>query len=143
MIGDGKIVFVHFVGKTHDGIIYHTSRNGSPVRYISNRVPDEIPKSFVETLIQGNKGDIFNLVLPYKEAFGEYNPYLVKEINLNELPPGKKVGDRIKAISENYGEVFLTVKEIKDGKAVVDANHPVAGKDLFYEIEIVDIQDLN
>jgi len=143
MIGDGQIVSVHFVGKTYYGNIFHTSRNGPPVRYISNRVPDEIPKSFVETLLEGNKGDIFNLVLPYQEAFGEYNPYLVKEINLNELPPGKKIGDTLKAISENYGEVFLTIKEIKDDKVVVDANHPLAGKDLFYEIEIVDIQDLN
>ena len=143
MIGDNKIVFVHFVGKTNDGNIFHTSRNGSPLRYISNRVPVEIPESFVKTLLEGNKGDIFNLVLPYQEAFGEYNPYLVKEININELPPGKKVGDILKAISENHGEVFLTIKEIKDGKAVVDANHKLAGKDLYYEIEIIDIQDLN
>jgi len=143
MIEDNRIVYVHYTGRTPDGQIFDTSRNKMPIRYISSRPPDDVPEIFIEAIKNGNKGEIINLTWPMDEAFGEYKPYLVKEININELPFGKKVGDTLKAISENYGEVFLTIKEIKDGKAVVDANHPLAGKDLYYEIEIVDIQDLN
>jgi FKBP-type peptidyl-prolyl cis-trans isomerase 2 len=143
MIEDNKVLFVHYTGRTPDGQIFDTSRDKTPLRYISHRIPSVIPENFVETLRYGNKGDVFNLVLPYEEAFGDYYPHLVKEIDLSELPPDKKVGDTLKAISENYGEVFLVIKEIKDGKAVVDANHPLAGKDLYFEVEIVDIQDLD
>jgi FKBP-type peptidyl-prolyl cis-trans isomerase 2 len=143
MIEDNRVVFVHYTGRTPDGQIFDTSRDKTPLRYISNRPPNDVPGIFIEAIKGSNKGDILNLTWPMNEAFGEYNPYLVKEINLNELPPGKKVGDSLKAISENYGEVFLTIKEIKDDKAVVDANHPLAGKDLYYEVEIIDIQDLD
>jgi FKBP-type peptidyl-prolyl cis-trans isomerase SlpA len=143
MIPDNKLVIIHYTGKTQDGQIFDTSRDKMPLRYISNRPPNDVPIIFIDAIKDANKGDILNITWPKHEAFGEYNPYLVKEININELPPGKKVGDILKAISENHGEVFLTIKEIKDGKAVVDANHKLAGKDLYYEVEILDIQDLN
>ena len=139
MIGDNKLVIIHYTGTTKEGKVFDTSRDKEPLRYVSNRVPSFIPKIFIESLSHGKKGDIFNLVWP--EPFGEYLPYLVQEMNANQLPLDKKVGDMVKAISENYGEVFLIIKEIKDGKAIVDANHPLAGEDLYYEIEIVDIQD--
>jgi FKBP-type peptidyl-prolyl cis-trans isomerase SlyD len=85
----------------------------------------------VEAALHGKSvGDSVAVKLQPADAFGEYDPELVTIVPADELPQPLTVGMQIEVTPEGGGEeeqVFVTVTDIAEGKAVLDANHPLAG----------------
>ena len=98
----------------------------------------------VEAALHGKAvGDSIAVKLQPADAFGEYDPVLVNIVSVDELPQPLSVGMQIEGTPEGGGEedrFFVTVTDIADGKAVLDANHPLAGVSLVFAGTVQDVR---
>ena len=96
-------------------------------------------------VVNMEKGDIVDVHLTPDQAYGEYNEDYVVGVDSNEFPAEEveklKIGDRV-FLQDGYGRAFpVVVKELADDKITFDGNHEMAGKELNFKIELVDIFD--
>ena len=82
-----------------------------------------------------------SVTIPSEEAYGSHRPEAVQEIDRTQIPPGLEVepGMRLEASDREGQPLLVTVVEVSDAKVTLDANHPLAGEDLTFEIELVEI----
>jgi FKBP-type peptidyl-prolyl cis-trans isomerase 2 len=138
VVESGDTLQLHFVSKRPDGEIFENTRTEEPITVIIGN--KQINPAFEEALIGKTEGDTVTVVLPPEKAYGKYLKRLVlpikrKKLKLEHAP---SPGDVITV------EVFdrpcrVTVVDVTDTKITVDANHPLAGETLTYEITIVKI----
>jgi FKBP-type peptidyl-prolyl cis-trans isomerase SlyD len=97
----------------------------------------------LERGIEGmTKGDLRSVVVQAKDAYGEYDPEAIFEIDKGDFPhPGEiAVGDEFVAESDDGEGVALTVVEVHEDSCLVDTNHPLAGEVLRFEVTVLDIR---
>ena len=80
--------------------------------------------------------------IPFAEAYGEVQKELFHEVKKDQLPEEMtpKVGMGLSSTNPDGSEIQLRVAEVKDDHIIVDANHPLAGQDLVFELELVEIK---
>lgn len=136
----GDTVLVHFTTADMDGNILESSRPGNPQTVVLGE--GTINPLFEEALIGCSPGDVRTVQLSANKAYGKYRKQLIftlkkRSLSLSEEP----VPGQIVVISLPSGQkTHAVVREVKATKIVVDANHPYAGKDLIYTLELVNIQ---
>jgi FKBP-type peptidyl-prolyl cis-trans isomerase SlyD len=88
-------------------------------------------------------GDEREVVVPAEAGYGERDESLVLQLDKSDLPEGGKVdvGDELVAESPEGDEIAMTVVELKDDVVVVDANHPLAGMTLHYQVKVVEVRE--
>ena len=85
------------------------------------------------------KGESKAFTIPSAEAYGNHRKELVFNVPKDKVPEGSKVGQFLQTQDES-GQMFsLTIVELKDKDALLDGNHPLAGKDLIFEVTVVEI----
>jgi FKBP-type peptidyl-prolyl cis-trans isomerase 2 len=89
-----------------------------------------------------NVGDKVTVNIPPDQAYGEVREDLLTKVGKDQLPGEVQVGQSLSAQAQNGQEINVTVKEINEDHVIVDANHPLAGKELLFDIEVVDVQSL-
>ncbi len=96
----------------------------------------------LENALQGMKiGQTAKVTLSPEEGFGLVNPSAIREVKKNRIPKAAlKVGTKLQAKEPNGKTTETLVIEIKEDTVVLDSNHPLAGKKLYYEIKILDIK---
>ncbi|MCB9254466.1 MAG: peptidylprolyl isomerase [Bdellovibrionaceae bacterium] len=97
----------------------------------------------LETALEGQtKGEKMKISVPPEEAYGLRDEALVQSIPRDRFPDASevKIGAQFQASTEN-GPVLLTVTDIRDNQVTVDANHPLAGSTLHFNVEIVEIRE--
>src|SRR5512140_1227942 len=114
-----------------------------PIEYLHGGHSGMLPK-LEEALTDKQPGDEISVKVDASEAFGEYDPELVKVEPADRLPPEVEVGMQFEAYAnpddtEGEGMVY-TVTDIADGKVVLDGNHPWAGKRLRFDCQILDVR---
>ncbi len=94
-----------------------------------------------EALIGMGSGDKKTITIPAAEAFGEYDDDMVFVVPRSELPPDLKpaVGDELLLSGDDDEEIGVTVIDADDASVTFDANHPLAGEDLTFDISLVEI----
>ena len=133
-IQDGDTVLVHYVGRLVDGEEFDSSRNREPLRLTIGE--SMIP--FEDALIGHKKGDRFRVEVPCEAAFGEHLDEFVFEISRDTIPHDviPEVG-MILEIALDDGDTEAVIVEVREKTVILDANHPLAGEDLVFDIEIV------
>ena len=111
-------------------------KSDAPVTYLHGGYSDIFPKA-EEALNFKAVGDVVKLSLEPEDAFGDYDPMLVRLESLADLPPDTVVGGYL---SSGDGEQVWRVTEISDGKAVLDANHELAGQRVWFECTVLDVR---
>lgn len=114
-----------------------------PIAYLHGGHSGMLPK-LEEALTTRKAGDAVSVTVEPTDAFGEYDPELVKIEPADRLPAEVEVGMQFEAYAspddkDGEGMVF-TVTDIADGKAVLDGNHPWAGKALRFDCQIIDVR---
>jgi len=138
-IDDNKLVKINYVGKLQDNSEVFDKSNDKPLEFIFG-IGMLVPG--LEKEIKGmKKGDKKVVNVNHKDAYGEYHPEAIEEVPKShfegiELKPGLNL-----IAKTPYGELPVVIKEIKGNSVVLDFNHPLAGKDLIFEVEVVDITD--
>ena len=86
-------------------------------------------------MVEGEKKTVN---IPSSEAYGDINPTLVAEVPKDRVPEGVEEGAMLQTMTQQ-GPMNVLVKEIKDDVVVIDANHPLAGKDLIFDLEVISV----
>ena len=135
----GDSVKVHYTGTLDDGTIFDSSRDREPLEFTlgSNMV---IP-GFENAVADMEPGASKTIKIACDDAYGPRRPELVHEVNRSEIPEGVELapGAPLQAEGPDGGTVLLTVVEVSDASVTLDANHPLAGRDLTFDIELVSV----
>jgi peptidylprolyl isomerase len=135
----GDSVKVHYTGKLHDGSIFDSSQNREPLEF---EVGAGMMIAGFDKAVSGMKvGDKKIADIPAAEAYGEKNAEMVIEVPKAQLPPDLKpeVGQQLSMQQPDGQALPVVISGIKEDSVEIDANHPLAGKDLVFDIELVEI----
>lgn len=135
----GDRVKVHYTGKLQDGTVFDSSVDREPLEFTLG--DGNMIKGF-DSAVQGlQKGDKVTAEIPSAEAYGEKKEDMFVEVPKTEVPENIKpvVGQQLQVQQANGQAMPVVVAEVTEEKIVLDANHPLAGKDLTFEIELVEI----
>ena len=139
----GKSVTVHYTGRFEDGTIFDTSltEGREPLRTVLGQ--GSLIKGFESGLIGMSEGEKKTVeILPIsnlpQDGYGEYLDGLVTVVKKEQVPEGVNVGDVLQSQSER-GTINVMVKEITEEGVKLDANHPMAGKKLIFDLEVVSV----
>ncbi|MBL26467.1 MAG: peptidylprolyl isomerase [Rhodospirillaceae bacterium] len=138
-VKSGDTVKVHYTGRLDDGTQFDTSSGREPLELTvgsGNIIP-----GFENSVIGMSPGDTKTVTVPSGEAYGDHRPDMVQTVSRDQIPPEVEVapGVQLRASNQNGQPFLLTVVDVSDDSVTVDANHPLAGKDLTFDIELVEI----
>jgi FKBP-type peptidyl-prolyl cis-trans isomerase SlpA len=131
-------VTVNYTGRLEDGTIFDSSTVEGREPMTTKLGQGQLIKGFEEGLVDMSEGDKKTVEIESAEAYGEYLDYLIQEVEKSQMPGEVEVGMPLQAQTE-MGVVQFVVKEVKDETIVLDANHPLAGKKLIFDLEVVSI----
>ncbi len=138
MIEDGKKVRIHYTGTLSDGEQFDSSAGRDPLEFEtgSGMVIPGFDSAVRDMEVGGKK----TVTLPCKEAYGEAREDMIGDIPKTNFPEGMdiQVGMPLQ-MQGPQGPLPVIVKEVKEDAVTIDANHPLAGKDLTFELELVEI----
>lgn len=135
-IKNGDSVSVNYTGRLEDGTIFDTSLQEGRTPLTAKLGEGQLIKGFENGLIGMIVGEKKTIEIEPSEAYGEVNPQMISEVPLDKVPQGVKVGDQLQGQNQ-YGPVNVVVKEINESTVVLDMNHPLAGKKLIFDLEVV------
>jgi len=131
-------VKVHYTGRLEDGTIFDTS-------IAEGREPLEVElglgqliKGFEAGLIDMTEGEKKTIEIPVSDAYGEPKPEFINEIPKANVPEGIQVGESLQGMGPQ-GPVNVQVIAVNEETVTLDANHPLAGKNLIFDLELVSI----
>jgi peptidylprolyl isomerase len=130
----GDYVKVHYTLKLADGTVFDTSIGGEPIEFIMGQ--GKVLPAFEQAIIGMKVGESKTFTLTADQAYGQRSDGLIFFIGRDELPPDivPEVGMQL---SSNQG--IVTIVEVTDMSIKIDANHPLAGKELTFDIELIGI----
>jgi FKBP-type peptidyl-prolyl cis-trans isomerase SlpA len=131
-------VTVNYTGRLEDGTIFDSSMVEGREPMTAKLGEGRLIKGFEEGLVEMSEGDTKTVEIESTEAYGEYLEYLIQEVEKSQMPGEVEVGMQLQAQTE-MGVVQFVVKEINEETVVLDANHPLAGKKLIFDLEVVSI----
>ncbi len=134
-----KVVSIHYTLKDKSGTVLESSFGDEPLSYLED-VGQIIPG--LEKELKGlKKGDKKVVAVIAAEAYGEHDPSLIVTVAKDALPKKDiKVGDEFYADSNGHTTVVV-VTEVGATDVKVDGNHPLAGQDLQFEVEVLEVRD--
>ncbi|RCV64155.1 peptidylprolyl isomerase [Methanophagales archaeon] len=135
----GDAVKVHYTGKFGDGMVFDTSIDDEPLEFgIGER---QVILGFEEAVIGMNSGETKTVNIPVDKAYGPHRDDLVQVVERKQLPAGLKpeIGQPLEGRQPNGEIVAATVIEVTESRVTLDANHPLAGKSLTFEIQLIEI----
>ncbi|HYX08398.1 MAG TPA: peptidylprolyl isomerase [Bacteroidales bacterium] len=132
-------VKVHYKGMLSNGEVFDSSEGREPLEFTTGS--GQVIPGFDQGVIGMEIDEEKTLNIPANEAYGEVRQDLIQEVPKSQLPEDIKpeVGLQLMSRMPDGREIPLVVSEVKDDAITVDANHPLAGKDLTFEIKLVEI----
>jgi len=135
----GDKVKVHYTGKLADGTTFDTSAEQDPLEFTLGA--GDVIAGFESAVVGMAPGESRTTTIPASEAYGDYNAEMLLEVQRSTLPANvePRVGQQLQ-VRQGEGEVFsVIVTEVGNDSVTLDANHPLAGKDLTFDIQLVAI----
>ncbi len=139
---EGSRVKVHYTGTLRDGTEFDSSEGRDPLEFTVGA--GQMIAGFDAAVRGMAAGDTKTFELEPAEAYGEHREELVGEVPKDQLPEGMtvEVGQQLQMTQPNGAPLVVNVTEVGDESFKIDANHPLAGKELIFEIEIVEVAEL-
>lgn len=133
-------VRVHYTGKLADGEIFDDSRGREPIEFTLGA--GQVIPGFEKAVLDMAVSDTKTVNIPSADAYGDHRPELIQAVPLSELPEEIKpeVGMQLVSQAPDGQQIPLVVTEVNDDNIMVDANSPLAGKDLVFDLELVEIK---
>lgn len=135
----GDKVKVHYTGKLEDGTVFDTSNNRDPLQFTLGK--GQVIPGFEQAIVGMAPGESKTTKIPATDAYGPYKKELVVEVNKTELPKdlNVQIGQQLQINQPNGQTVLVTTTQVTESKVTLDANHPLAGKDLTFDIKLVEV----
>ncbi len=134
----GQTVKVHYTGTLKDGSEFDSSKGRDPLEFTLGA--GQVIAGFDDAVTGMKIGDSKTVNIPSDEAYGPHESELLHSVGRDQIPEEIDlfVGARLQA-SGPQGPVNLVVAEVADDTVTLDANHPLAGQDLTFDLELVDV----
>ena len=134
----GDTVKVHYVGKLVDGTVFSTSIRRDPLLFTVGEGKAII---FEKAIAGMSRGESKTIHVPAYQAYGPYRREMVMMVDRKHFSENltPRVGQRLQLSQGDDQTVSVTVIDVSKASITLDANHPLAGKDLTYDIQLIDI----
>jgi FKBP-type peptidyl-prolyl cis-trans isomerase SlpA len=137
-VQNGDVVTVHYTGKLEDGSVFDSSLNEGREPITVKLGEGSLIKGFEDGLVDMEVGQKKTVEIEPENAYGQPNDTMVSEVPKNQVPEGVKADDMLQAMTPG-GPINVRVIEVKDDVVILDANHPLSGKKLIFDLEVVGI----
>jgi len=136
---EGDTVKVHYTGTLDDGTVFDSSIGREPLQFTLGE--GQMIPGFEQGVLGMKLGESKTFTIPVDQAYGPYHEELVWEISRDQLQPGMEpeLGQRLQASQTNGEPIFVTIIEVSETNVTVDANHQLAGEDLTFAIQLIEI----
>lgn len=137
-IKTGDTVTVHYTGTTTDGTVFDSSKQEGrePITVVLGE--GQLIPGFEAGIIGKNEGETVNVTIEKEDAYGDRDETLVVEVPKNRLPENIEVGATLQMMTPG-GPIYGTATQINEDTVTMDHNHPLAGKTISFEIEILEV----
>ncbi|MFQ5754063.1 MAG: peptidylprolyl isomerase [bacterium] len=135
----GSVVAVHYTGKLGDGTIFDSSLDGEPLRFTIGE--GKLIPGFEEAVVGMQPGESRSAEITAQDAYGPRDEKLVWEVDRDSLPENlePETGQMLESINNDGGKQIVVISQVSESTITLDGNHPLAGKDLHFEIKLVEI----
>ena len=136
---NGDQVAVHYHGKLNDGTTFDSSEGREPLTFTVGS--GQVIKGFDDAVLMMSVGDKKTVIIACENAYGQRNEDMMIEFPTTEFPADMKpaIGLELQ-MSDDQGNIFpVVITEVHSDHVIMDANHPLAGKDLTFDLELVTI----
>jgi peptidylprolyl isomerase len=135
----GDTVRIHYTGTLTDGTQFDSSEGREPLEFTVGS--GQIIKGLDHEVEGMEVGDRNKVTIPADEAYGQRDPQSIQQVPRGSIPPEVNIqpGAQLQARTQDGNTVLLTVVETTEDHVTVDANHPLAGQDLVFDVELVEI----
>ena len=139
IVENGSIVSVHYTGTLNDGTEFDSSRSRDPLKF---QVGDsQVIAGFENAVIGMAAGESKTVSIPAENAYGLKDEKAIQEISKDRFPEGfdALVGEQVTGDNGNGQPFMATIISEQETSVTLDFNHPLAGQDLVFEVEVVSI----
>jgi len=136
----GDIVKILYVGKLTSGEIFDASPEDRPLEFIIGK--QEVIQGMEEAVVGMVFGEKRTVTIPADKAYGQVKPERIEEVERSILPEGVdlRVGGRLQVTKQDGSEFMVKVVALTDETVTLDANHPLAGQDLVFDIHMLEVK---
>ena len=140
IVKEKDTVKVHYTGKLEDGQVFDSSLQREPLEFTLGQ--GQLIPGFENGVLNMKVNEKKTITIPKDEAYGDVNKELFQQVGKDQLPEEIKpeVGMTLATRNPDGTERPLVVTDVQDDHIIVDANHPLAGKDLTFDLELVEIK---
>jgi peptidylprolyl isomerase len=134
----GDTVRVHYTGKLNDGTVFDSSQDREPLEFQLGS--QQVIPGFENAVVGMEAGDEKTVRIPVDEAYGQRREELVLTVGRDQFPEHiePQVGQQLQ-LSQQGQIAVVTITDVDDSSVTLDANHPLAGQDLTFDLELVEI----
>lgn len=136
---EGNTVKVHYTGTLKNGEVFDSSKDKEPLEFTLGE--GQLIPGFEKAVIGLNVGDTTTVNIPSAEAYGDSREDLIIAVPKDQLPTEiePQIGMQLQVNQENGQPVPVRIADITETELKLDANHPLAGEDLTFDIELVNV----
>jgi peptidylprolyl isomerase len=136
-VHNGDVVRIHYTAKLVDGTEFDSSAGQAPLEFQvgAGQVVPGLDRQ-MDGMVVGEKSTV---TVPAEEGYGLRDEARVQTVPRSAVPAGTVVGSRLQATTVDGRKIPLTVVQLDDEQVTVDANHPLAGQDLVFDVEVVEV----
>jgi peptidylprolyl isomerase len=135
----GDMVKVHYTGRLADGTTFDTSREREPLEFTLGE--GELIPGFEQAVLGMTAGESKTTTIPADQAYGPHRAERVIDVERHHLPPDlqPELGQQLQMTRPDGTTITVMVTTITETQVTLDANHPLAGRDLIFDIMLVEI----
>ncbi|UBF25651.1 peptidylprolyl isomerase [Kovacikia minuta CCNUW1] len=136
----GDTVKVHYTGKLEDGTEFDSSRDRDPLEFTIGE--GNIIPGFEKAVVGMSLGESKTEIIPTEQAYGPYQEEMVVTIDRKQMPAeiAPEVGQQLHIQQPNGQVLPVIITDVSDATVTLDANHPLAGENLTFDIQLVEIE---
>ena len=138
-VKNGDVVKVHYTGKLKDGSVFDSSHGREPLQFTVGA--GQMIKGFDKGVVGMEQGEKKTLEIPCDQAYGPHRDEMIAKVARNDVPDtiNPEKGMVLQMQHPEGFPITVTVAEVDDEYIVLDGNPPLAGEDLVFEVEMVEI----
>ena len=135
----GDTVKVHYTGTLGNGKTFDQSKEDAPLQFTLGK--QQLIPGFEQAVIEMEVDETKKITIPADQAYGEHNKEVVVEVTRSRLPDNlePKIGQQLEVQDKDGNPLIVAITDLTDNTVTLDANHPLAGQDLTFEITLVEI----
>lgn len=135
----GDIVKVHYTGKFEDGTVFHSTTEKDPLKFTIGG--NQVLPGFEQAVVGMNPGESKTAKLTADEGFGPRRNDMIVQVERERFPKHTepKVGQQYQVPQADGQNSLVTIIDVSEKHVTLDGNHPLAGKDLVFDIQLVEI----